>query len=146
MLDEVLEVDGFAAPGWGGVRDAFAENFARRGEAGAAVCVYHNGRPVVDLAAGTADPATGHAYTRDTLQPVMSVSKGIVAIAVNMLADRRAIDLDVPVARYWPEFAQAGKQDIPVRWLLTHRAGLPAIRKPLPTRALFSWEAMTTAL
>jgi CubicO group peptidase (beta-lactamase class C family) len=146
MLDEVLEVDGFAAPGWGGVRDAFAENFARRGEAGAAVCVYHNGRPVVDLAAGTADPATGHAYTRDTLQPVMSVSKGIVAIAVNMLADRRAIDLDVPVARYWPEFAQAGKQDIPVRWLLTHQAGLAAIDRQLTLAELLSWTPVIKAL
>jgi CubicO group peptidase (beta-lactamase class C family) len=74
MLDESLEVDGFTAPGWGRVRDAFAENFARRGETGAAVCVYHDGRPVADLAAGTADPVTGRAYTWDTVQPVMSVS------------------------------------------------------------------------
>jgi len=146
MLDELLEVDGFAAAGWGGVRDAFAENFARRGEAGAAVCVYHEGRPVVDLAAGTADAASGHAYTRDTLQPVMSVSKGIVALAVNMLADQRVIDPDVPVAHYWPEFAQAGKQDIPVRWLLTHQAGLAAIDRPLSLAELLSWTPVIKAL
>jgi hypothetical protein len=90
MLDELLDVDGYAAPGWGGVLDAFAENFACHGESGAAVCVYHDGRPVVDLAARTADPAIGRAYTRDRLQPIMSVSKGIVAIAVNMLPPGRA--------------------------------------------------------
>jgi len=146
MLDELLEVDGYAAPGWGGVLDAFAENFARHGESGAAVCVYHDGRPVVDLAAGTADPAIGRAYTRDTLQPIMSVSKGIVAIAVNMLADRQVIDLDLPVARYWPEFAQAGKQDIPVRWLLTHQAGLAAIDRQLSLAELLSWTPVIKAL
>ena len=146
MLDESLEVDGFTAPGWGRVRDTFAENFARRGETGAAVCVYHDGRPVADLAAGTADPVTGRAYTRDTVQPVMSVSKGIVAIAVNMLADRQVIDLDAPVARYWPEFAQAGKQDIPVRWLLTHQAGLAAIDRQLSVAELLSWTPVIKAL
>jgi CubicO group peptidase (beta-lactamase class C family) len=146
MLDELLDVDGYAAPGWGGVLDAFAENFARRSESGAAVCVYHDGQPVVDLAAGTADLATGRAYTRDTLQPIMSVSKGIVAIAVNMLADRQVIDLDLPVARYWPEFAQAGKQDIPVRWLLTHQAGLAAIDRQLSLAELLSWTPVIEAL
>ena len=146
MLDQLLDVDGFAAPGWGGVQDAFAENFARRGESGAAVCVYHDGRPVVDLAAGAADPVTGQAYTRDTLQPIMSVSKGIVAIAINMLADRQVIDLDASVARYWPEFAQAGKQGIPVRWLLTHQAGLAAIDRQLSVAELLSWTPVIKAL
>ena len=146
MPVQLLEVDGFTAPGWGGVQDAFAENFARRGDSGAAVCVYHDGRPVVDLAAGTADTASGQAYTRDTVQPIMSVSKSIVAIAVNMLADRQVIDLDLPVARYWPEFARAGKQDIPVRWLLTHQAGLAAIDRRLSLAELLSWTPVIKAL
>jgi len=146
MPVQLLDIDGFTAPGWRGVLDAFAENFARRGDSGAAVCVYHEGRPVVDLAAGTTDPATGQAYTRDTVQPVMSVSKGIVAIAVNMLADRQVIDLDLPVARYWPEFGQAGKQDIPVRWLLTHQAGLAAIDRQLSLAELLSWTPVIKAL
>lgn len=146
VRDDSLAIDGFTAPGWGGVRDAFAGNFARFGEAGAAVCVYHAGRPVVDLAAGVADPATGRAYTRDTLQPFMSVSKGIVAIAVNMLADRQVLDLDAPVARYWPEFAQAGKENVPVRWLLTHQAGLAALDRPLSIGELLSWTPVIKAL
>ena len=82
-----MEIDGFTAPGWEGVEDAFAANFACHGEVGAAVCVYQAGRAVVDLAAGVADQVTGRAYTRRTIQPFMSVSKGVVAIAASMLAD-----------------------------------------------------------
>ena len=70
----------------------------------------------------------------------------MVALCAHMLAERGKLDLDAPVARYWPEFAQAGKQEIPVRWLLSHRAGLPAIRRMLPAEALFDWSAMTAAL
>jgi CubicO group peptidase (beta-lactamase class C family) len=146
MRNRQLEVDGFTATGWGGVADAFEENFACRGEPGAAVCVYYNGQPVVDLAAGIADPETGQAYTRDTLQPIMSVSKGILAIAINMLAERQVIDLNAPVARYWPEFAKAGKQNIPVKWLLTHQAGLAAIDQRLSLAEVLSWQPVIEAL
>jgi CubicO group peptidase (beta-lactamase class C family) len=113
---------------------------------GAGVCVYHDGHPVVELAAGTTDPSTGRPYTLETLQPIMSVSKGIVAIAMNMLADRHLIDLDAPVTRYWPKFAQAGKQDIPIRWLLTHQAGLAAIDQPVSWTELLSWRPVVEAL
>jgi len=139
-------IEGFAAPGWGGVADVFADALAVCGAGGAGVCVYRAGQPVADLAAGVADPATGRAYTPGTLQPFMSVSKGVVAIAVNMLADTGVIDLDAPVARYWPEFAQAGKQDIPVRWLLTHQAGLAALDRPVSTGELLSWTPVIKAL
>jgi CubicO group peptidase (beta-lactamase class C family) len=110
------------------------------------MCVYHEDRPVVELAAGTADPLTGRPYTLETLQPIMSVSKGMVAIAINMLADRHLIDLDAPVSHYWPEFAQAEKQDIPVRWLLTHQAGLAAIDQPVSLTELLSWTPVVEAL
>lgn len=141
-----LAIDGFTVPGWEGVRDAFADNFARHREIGAAVCVYHAGQPVADLAAGVADPATDRPYTRLTLQPFMSVSKGILAIAASMLADWKVIDFDAPVARYWPEFAQAGKQALPVRWLLTHQAGLAALDRPLSREELLSWTPVIEAL
>jgi len=140
-----LEVAGFVAPGWDRVREAFGENFAL-GEIGAAVCVYHDGRPVVELAAGKVDPSTGRPYTLETLQPIMSVSKGIVAIAINMLADRDLIDLDAPVSNYWPEFAQAGKHDIPVRWLLTHQAGLAALDRRVSLTELLCWTPVVEAL
>ena len=141
-----VEIDGFTAPGWEGVADVFAANFARHGEIGAAVCVYQAGRAVVDLAAGVADQVTGRAYTRHTIQPFMSVSKGVVAIAANMLADNGTLDLDAPVARYWPEFARAGKEAIPVRWLLTHQAGLAALDHPLSREELLSWTPVIKAL
>jgi CubicO group peptidase (beta-lactamase class C family) len=137
-------IDGFTAAGWKAVRDAFADTFARHGEAGAAVCVYQGGQPVVDLAAGVT--ADGRPYTRETIQPFMSVSKGIVAIAANMLADRGMLDLDVPVARYWPEFARVGKETIPVRWLLTHQAGLAALDRRLSRADLLSWTPVIEAL
>ncbi len=139
-------IEGRTASGWGELRDAFAGSLAVSGAGGAALCVYQAGRPVADLAGGVAGAAGGRRYTRDTLQPVMSVSKGIVAIAVNMLAGRGVIDLDAPVARYWPEFAQAGKQDIPVRWLLTHQAGLAALDRPVAMDELLSWTPVITAL
>jgi len=101
---------------------------------------------VVDLAAGVADQVTGRAYTRHTIQPFMSVSKGVVAIAANMLADSGTLDLDVPVARYWPGFARAGKAAIPVRWLLTHQAGLAALDHPLSREELLSWTPVIRAL
>ena len=138
------DIDGFTAPGWEAVRDAFAGTFARHGEAGAAVCVYQDGQPVADLAAGVT--ADGRPYTRETIQPFMSVSKGIVAIAANMLADQGVLDPDAPVARYWPEFARAGKQTIPVRWLLTHQAGLAALDRRLSRAELLSWTPVITAL
>ena len=126
------------------MRDAFADTFARHGDAGAAVCVYQGGQPVVDLAAGVT--AAGRPYARETIQPFMSVSKGIVAIAANMLADQGMLDLDAPVARRWPEFAQAGKQPIPVRWLLTHQAGLAALDGRLSRTELLSWTPVIEAL
>ncbi len=100
---------------------------------GAAVCVYLDGVRVVDCWGGHADAARTRPFGPDTIVSVASTTKGMVALCAHMLAERGKLDLDAPVARYWPEFAAAGKQDIPVRWLLSHRAGLPAIR-PSPAR------------
>ena len=117
------------------VRDAFAENFARHGEVGAAVAVTVDGKPVVDLRAGHADAARTRPWTRDTIVNVASTTKGLTAICAHRLVDRGLLDLEAPVATYWPEFAQAGKAAIPVHFLLSHRAGLPAIDAPLPRKS-----------
>ncbi|TMA22462.1 MAG: beta-lactamase family protein, partial [Deltaproteobacteria bacterium] len=85
-------------------------------------------------------------FERDTLVNVYSTTKGLTALALHRLVDEGKVDLDAPVARYWPEFAQAGKEKLPVRYLLSHEAGLPAVKKPLPLEALFDWHAMTSAL
>jgi CubicO group peptidase (beta-lactamase class C family) len=129
-----------------GVRDAFAENFARGGEVGATVAATIDGKLVVDLWAGHADAARTRPWTRDTIVDVASSTKGLTTICAHRLVDAGLLDLEAPVARYWPEFAQAGKATIPVHFLLSHRAGLPAIDEPLPTEALYDWNRMTGAL
>jgi len=142
----MLTIDGHCDPRFTGVREAFFRNFTERGDVGAAVCVYLDGARLVDCWGGHADAGRTRAWTADTIVSVASTTKGMVALCAHMLAERGKLDLDAPVARYWPEFAQADKQDIPVRWLLSHRAGLPAIRQTLPAEALFDWSAMTGAL
>ncbi|WP_019930326.1 serine hydrolase domain-containing protein [Nocardia sp. BMG111209] len=139
-------IDGTVAPGFEPVRDAFAANFEKAGEVGAAVAVYRDGQPVVDLWGGLADPATDRPWERDTLQLVYSATKAVTAAAAHLLAQRGELDLDAPVSRYWPEFAAAGKSAIPVRQLLSHRAGLPALDHPVPLADALTWEPMVTAL
>src|SRR5581483_2433368 len=139
-------IDGTCDPRFERVREAFAENFAKRGELGAAVAVTVNHQPVVDLWGGYADQARTHPWARDTIVNVYSATKGFAATCVNRLADQGLVDLEAPVARYWPEFAQNGKEHLPVRFILGHRAGLPAIRHPLEQGALLNWDLMTAAL
>lgn len=115
---------GFAEPGYGAVADAFADAAAASPRGGAALTLMVDGRTVVDLQAGFADAATHRPWTRDTPTVVFSCSKGLLAALVSRLVMDGLLDLDRPVASYWPEFAQAGKGGIPVRWLLTHQAGL----------------------
>lgn len=128
------------------VREVFEENFRRRHEIGAAVAVVHGGETVVDLWAGWADLARTRAWQRDTIANVYSCTKAMTALCAHQLVERGRLDLDAPVAAYWPEFAQQGKERLPVRWLLSHRSGLPAVRAMLPPEALYDWSAMTAAL
>ena len=139
-------INGDVAPGFEPVREAFAANFAQHGDIGAALCVYRDGRPVVDLWGGQADPDTGRPWTRDTLQLVYSATKGATATAAHLLVQRGALDLDAPVAAYWPEFAANGKADIPVRWLLSHQAGLVALDQPVPLADTLAWHPIVAAL
>src|SRR5215213_8886493 len=106
------------------VREAFASNFARDLEIGAALSVSLAGRNVVDIWGGHLDEAQTRPWQRDSLACIFSCTKGVVAVLALMLVDRGLIDLDAPVADYWPEFGQNGKADIPVRWLLTHQAAV----------------------
>jgi CubicO group peptidase (beta-lactamase class C family) len=119
-----VEIDGGVEAGFEAVADAFESNFDVLGDIGAAVAVYHRGRLVVDLAAGS-DPVRGRPFMRDSLLRVASCSKGATATCVLMLVEAGALELDEPVATYWPEFGQAGKEEIPLRWVLSHQAGLP---------------------
>jgi len=118
-------VAGACDPRFERVRAAFTRNFAERGEVGAAVAVYYRGEPVVDLWGGLRDAPRALPWERDTMACMMSVGKGICATAVAMAKDRDLVDLDAPVARYWPAFAQAGKENVTVRTALSHLAGVP---------------------
>ena len=138
-------VAGSVEAGFEPVRDAFAANFERNGEVGAAFCVHQHGKRIVDLWGGLTGPGAGP-YTADTLQMVMSTTKGVVAIAAHILAEEGRLDFDAPVASYWPEFAAEGKGSMPVRWLFSHRAGLAAIDRPLGAEDVYAWDPVVAAL
>jgi CubicO group peptidase (beta-lactamase class C family) len=143
---ETVEVQGSCDARFAPLREALRENFADRGELGAAVAVVLEGKLVVDLWGGWAEEARTRPWERDTLVDGFSVGKGLVALCALHLAERGGLDLDAPVARLWPEFAAAGKEAVTTRTVLAHRAGLPAIGRPLPAEAMFDWELMTAAL
>ena len=145
-MAEPIEIHGTCDPRFARVREAFEREFAAGNELGAAVAATLEGELVVDLWAGHRDAERTRPFERDTLVNVYSTTKGLTAIALHRLVDEGRVDLDAPVARYWPEFAQAGKATLPVRYLLSHEAGLAAVKKPLALEALFDWEAMTSAL
>jgi CubicO group peptidase (beta-lactamase class C family) len=141
-----VEIHGLTEPSFTAVRQAFELNIERYGEVGAAVCVYHHGRPVVDIWTGQADPDANRPWQRDTLQVVFSATKGVVAACAHLLVQRGDLDLDAPVARYWPEFGTAGKDRIPVRWVLSHQAGLAALDRPLTLADVAAWSPVTAAI
>ena len=134
-------------PKFEGVVEAFMENYRVEDELGSAVAVTLDGRPMVDIWGGFANHQRSHPWKRDTLVCMMSVAKGITAICFNMLLDRGLVELDAPVARYWPEFARNGKEGILVRHVLDHTAAIPVLTtNPLFPGAMFDREAYVKAL
>ncbi|MFI9172107.1 serine hydrolase domain-containing protein [Streptomyces lincolnensis] len=132
-----MDVNGTVAEGFEPVRDAFARNFEVFGERGAAVAVYRDGRKVVDLWGGTHDLDGTAPWRHGTAQVVRSATKGVAAAVPLMLHQRGDLDLDAPVAEYWPEFKARGKERVLVRQVLNHRAGLPVLDRPItPEQAL----------
>lgn len=142
----MTQIGGDVEPGFGGVADAFARNFEEHREVGAATALYVEGRKVVDLWGGVADRETGAPYREDTLQLVFSATKGATAACANLLVQRGQLDVDAPVATYWPEFKAAGKEHIPVRWLLCHKAGLPYVEADLTLEEVLAWDPVIRAL
>jgi CubicO group peptidase (beta-lactamase class C family) len=128
------------------VRDVFEANFDAGTEDGAAFAAYHRGRAVVDLWGGTADTTTGRAWDEDTMVLTYSTTKGATAMCANRLAEQGLLDVDAPVARYWPEFAQAGKEAVTVADLLSHRAGLAWIDGTMSFEDVLAWDPVVEAL
>lgn len=143
MMDEL---QGFCDDGFAPIAQAFAANFDSAGEAGAAVAVAWQGRLVVDLCAGFADRDGTRRWQPGTLVNVFSAGKGMLALVVLSLVERGLVKLDAPVARYWPEYAAAGKAATTVEQLLCHRAGLPAVPPSVDPEAVFDFDAMAQAL
>ena len=138
--------DGFTTAQFDSVRAAFARNLAQGLDHGAAVAVWVDGQPVVDLWGGTRDLARSQPWQRDTLVNVWSVGKGVVALAVAMLVERGQLDYQAPVATYWPEFAANGKQHITVDHVMSHQAGLDGLAQALPDAEQYDWDANVAAL
>jgi CubicO group peptidase (beta-lactamase class C family) len=143
---QAAPVEGHCEERFAAVADEFRRNFAERGELGASVAVKVGGETVVDLWGGFADAERTRPWEQDTVCVVFSCTKGVVALAAHMLAVSGSLDFDAPVARYWPDFAAAGKEGVLVRHLLTHQAGLPAVRAPLGPGALYDWDRMVEVL
>jgi len=142
----MTDIHGEVAPGFENVREAFEANFTQHGDVGAAFALYKDGEKVVDLWGGVADEESGRPWEEDTLQLVYSTTKGVTAAAAHLLAQRGELDFDAPVAEYWPEFKANGKENIPVRWLLSHRAGLPVLDEPLTAEEIYAWDPIVDAL
>ena len=141
-----VEVAGHCDARFVAVRDAFAKNFREGREVGASFAATVDGESVVDLWAGHADAARTRPWERDTIVNVYSTTKVMPAIAALILVDRGSIDLDDPVAKYWPEFAQAGKEKLPVRYLFSHMSGLAGFEAPITLETLYDWDECTSLL
>ena len=146
----IVAIEGTAAPGFERVRDAFAANFARGDlyeDVGASLCVYRDGRAIVDLWGGHRDAARTRPWTRDTLINVWSTTKGIAALAVAMLADRGKLSYDDPVAKHWPGFAANGKERITIAQALSHQGGLPGFTdEATSVEDFYDWNKITERL
>lgn len=142
----MVDIAGEVAKGYEPVREAFANNFTQHGDVGAAFSLYVRGEKVVDLWGGLADDTTGRPWQEDTLQLVFSTTKGATAGCAHLLAERGQLDLEAPVADYWPEFKAAGKGEVPVRWLLCHKSGLPNVDAHLTPEQVEAWDPIVQAL
>ena len=143
---EAAAVEGFVARGFETVRTAFAENFARRHELGGACCAYVDGRKVVDLWGGVRNEDTRAPWEAETMVLVWSATKGLAAMTLALAHSRGWLDYEAPVCRYWPEFAQQGKEGVTVRQLLAHQAGLFAFDEPVTPELLRDLDRLAIVL
>jgi len=128
------------------VREAFINNFSEHGEIGASVCITVNGVRVVDLWGGYADPGRTRDWQENQLVNAFSIGKAVTAVIAAQCVARGLVSYDTTVASVWPEFAVHGKEELTLRDVLGHRAGVPAVRRRLPANAMFDWRLMTETL
>lgn len=141
-----IKINGFCDEQFERVKNAFVRNFKSDLEVGASFAATINGKFVIDIWAGHADAAKTSPWEQDTIVNVYSTTKVMTVLCTLMLVDRGLLDLDAPVAKYWPEFAQAGKEKLPVRYLFSHTAGLPGFDEKIPIEALYDWDRIINLL
>jgi CubicO group peptidase (beta-lactamase class C family) len=141
-----VNIEGHVSQGFEAVREAFVENFSRRGELGAACCAYHQGEKVVDLWGGIRNKSTGEPWEEDTMVLVYSATKGLAAMTLAVAHSRGWLDYEERVCTYWPAFAQHGKETITVRQLLAHQAGLFAFDEPVDRRVVADLDRLALVL
>jgi CubicO group peptidase (beta-lactamase class C family) len=142
----MADVQGTYEPRFEGVRTVLSDNLDSGADVGASVAIYLHGEPVVDIWGGYVDAAGSASWERDTLTNVWSTTKTMTFLCALMLADREQLDFHAPVATYWPEFAEAGKESVEVRHLMGHTAGLPGWDQKIEPEQLADWELCTSAL
>ncbi len=145
-MAKAVEIHGYCDPRFSAAKEAFKKNFDSGLEVGASFAATVDGKFVVDIWGGYADHAQERPWERDTIINVYSTTKVMTAICALILVDRGQLDPDAPVAKYWPEFAQAGKVGIPVKHLLSHQSGVAGIDDPIPIEALYDWSRMIDLL
>lgn len=146
-MADTIEIHGQCDQRFSSVKEAFARNFESDLEVGASFAATIDGKFVVDIWGGYADETQTRPWEKDTIVCVWSTTKVMTAICALMLIDRGLLDPDAPVAKYWPEFAQSGKEAVLVRHILSHTAGLPALDSmPLPEETLYDWDRVVELL
>lgn len=146
MRKASFAISGFVKPGFEAVREAFAENFERRNELGAACCIYYRGEKAVDLWGGIRNKSTGEPWEEDTMVIVFSATKGMSGLAMALAHSQGLFDYDERISKYWPEFAQQGKDKITVRQLLAHQAGLFAFNEPVDKSVIADLDRLAVVL
>lgn len=139
----MVDIHGSCDDRFTSVQEAFQKNFEENLEVGASLAVTLKGKSVVDLWGGYMDAGKIRPWEENTIVNVYSTTKVMGALCVHMLVDRGLVDLDAPVAKYWPEFGQAGKENIPVRYILSHTTGIPGFNEKISVQDLYNWEKMT---
>jgi CubicO group peptidase (beta-lactamase class C family) len=139
-------IAGYVKPGFEAVREAFVENFTHRHELGAACCIYYRGEKVVDLWGGIRNKATGDPWEEDTMVLVYSATKGMAGLTMALAQSRGLFDYDELVSTYWPEFTQQDKEQITVRQLLAHQAGLYAFNVPVDKSVVADLDRLATIM
>ena len=141
-----VKIEGDCDGRFAAVRGAFERNFQELGEVGASLCIYSRGRPAVDLWGGFRDAGRTQPWQRDTIVCVYSVTKGLTALCAHMLIERGLLELDKPVGKVWPEFAQNGKEAMTLRHILSHTAGLSAFEKAITVDEYYDWDLVVSRL